>query len=279
MNKVSILLVDNPDADTEKIDSALRESGINYTCYFAGSGKKGLNILMGDPYHDLIAPEAVKIKPTLVIVSKELKDIPAREFLGIIGKYYSLRDKKFVLLSDSLSKEERFDYDRLGVMAYLQRPLDKEQVTKQVKPLLNVRQIHFSFIPIAIRRKHSLASFIKGKLISMGVGVKIAAACLILTLIVSAISIRTTSDRVPGNGMHDDLAARAADMPEQATVPEPATEAKLPVPQKQLTKKKESASAPAYKDRSKTPTHTISALPKPKALRIIAVKEQDGKAN
>lgn len=278
MNKVSILLIDNPDANTTKIDVALREAGIDYTLYFANSGKNGLDILMGDPYHEMIAPDAVKIKPSLVILSKELRDITAFEFLSIVRNYYSLRDRKFLLLSDSLTEAERLAYDKFGVTAYLQRPLDKQQVAKQVKPLLNARHTHFAFMPLIFRTKTKLTAFVKGKIISTGVGAKLATVCLVSALMTSSATIY-----IKNSWAHEDLAADASKTPEQPVSPaitdEPVAEPALPLPQKQAVKKKVTA-APSHKDLVDTLPHkTESALPKPEALRIVAIEMPDSIAD
>lgn len=271
MNKVSILLVDNAEGNAANIESALREAGMDYTMYVAGSGKNGLSILMGDPYHELIAPDAVKLKPNLVILSKELGDISALEFLDIVGKYYSLRDRKFLLLSDSLTDSERLAYGRSGVSAYLQRPLDKDQVLKHLKPLVNARHTHFALVPFMLKTKAGLLSFVKGKVVSMGTRLKVATACIASALVISTVSVHTAGY------VNDELTAGGAKTPER-TLAQPATAEPQPIvewpaPQKHLLKKKttavhKSAAEPASQK-------TGNALPKPDSLRIIAIEVPD----
>lgn len=279
MNKVSILLVDHTDASAATLESALSEAGINYTLYVAGNGKKGLSILMGDPYHELIAPDAVKLKPNLVILSTELRDVPAPEFLSIVGKYYSLRNRKFLLLYDSLTDAERASYDRAGLSAYLQRPLDKEQVLKQIKSLMSDRHTQFAMMPFMLRTKGGSSGVAKGKLISMGTGLKVATACLACALVVSTVSFHTSSY------INEALTAGSAKMPEKSAGqdmtgrPQPAAES--PAPRKQPIKKTISArpltisARPLKEDAEPVPQKTKSALQKPDSLRIIAIEVPD----
>jgi CheY-like chemotaxis protein len=216
MDKISILLVDNPCLNITKIDSALNDAGLNHTLYFAGSGRNGLDILMGDPFYELITADSSKIKPNIVILSKELRDISAIEFLGIVGKYYSLRDVKIFLLSDSLNDKERFVYEELGVIGFLERPLDKEQIIKEIRPHVNGRT-HFAFMPVAAPiakpAKVRAGIFIKEKIAGMGVGAKIA-ACITSALVIGGVARFNANERIK-----DSLTANVVKMPQQVMEP------------------------------------------------------------
>jgi CheY-like chemotaxis protein len=297
MEKVSILLVDNPYFNITRIDSALREAGLRYSLYFAGSGKNGLDILMGDPFYDLDASDSFKLKPTVVILSKELKDLSAFEFLGIVGKYYSLRDVKIFLLSDTLTDEERFVYQELGVCGFLQRPLDKEQVMNEIRPHVNGKT-YFALAPIAFSvklKKVRLGTFIKSKIASMGgVGTK-AAACILSALMISGVAQYNADKRVKEN-----LSARVVETPEQ-TIEQDLTSSPLLPPSTVAASISNAGLAPKKQEKSHrdkivpaisptvTDLDTLKVLPqknenavpheKPRNLRIIAIEEPDSLSN
>src|SRR5688572_8581518 len=190
MESVSILIVDNPFFSTSKMDSQRSYSDVNYSLYFAGSGKNGLDILLGDPYHEVITLEADKIKPSVVIVGKELTDISTYEFLSTIRRYYSLRGTKIFLLSDSFSDAERLAYAKLCVVGYLQRPLDIRHFIKEIYPLSKNKKAFQVLIPLAFLKtklaQAGIRTLVSSKMIGgVSVGTKIA-ACFVSALVISA---------------------------------------------------------------------------------------------
>jgi CheY-like chemotaxis protein len=100
MTTRKILLVNNQAEEVELIQKTLDQSGIPHVLTIARDAAEALYILMGS---SVTASEnyfrSRKVRPHAILLTQELPDMTGLELLGIIRKYYSLKNIKVFLIT------------------------------------------------------------------------------------------------------------------------------------------------------------------------------------
>lgn len=115
-----ILFVNSDLAEIERMQQLVRRMGAGVSMASVPSGREALDVLMG--------AAASQEKPDVIIASSQLPDMSAFELPGIVRKYYSLVNLKFLLLTD---RAEPAADDPLEMDGYLLRPLTDDDATAE----------------------------------------------------------------------------------------------------------------------------------------------------
>jgi CheY-like chemotaxis protein len=131
MTARKILLVNNQAEEVELIQKTIDQFDIPHSLSIAKNAAEALYILMGS---SMTASEnyfrSRKIRPHAILLTQDLPDMSGLELLGIIRKYYSLKNIKIFLLTKPGDKIDSEICEQLAITACLNiSPGAEEPVT------------------------------------------------------------------------------------------------------------------------------------------------------
>jgi CheY-like chemotaxis protein len=194
----NILLINNDYREAEAIRNILGRMIANASLFTVGNGNDALHIIMGGSLY-------FKGRPDVILLSRNLPDMTACEFLEIMRKYYSLEHIKVFLLSAKVTDRDLNLFKNLGIAGYLQGPFENSPATiakfKFLKSVLNGSEASTAiFAAMKTKFKSGLSvlkkSVLKSKVLSLHLGsvtgIKIT-SCVAAALIISSATIYTIS--------------------------------------------------------------------------------------
>jgi CheY-like chemotaxis protein len=286
MTTRKILLINNQAEEVELIQKTLDQSGIPHSLSLAKNASEALYILMGS---SITASEnyfrSRKIRPHAILLAQDLPDMNGLELLGIIRKYYSLKNIKVFLLTRPGADIDPAIQEQLAITACLTiSPGAEEPVSgfERLKSELDTDETSRTFltlIPLAGNtRRKSLA--VKSNLLNMGTTSlsKAAIGAAFLLAIGSTVNYRTRE--VPDPVPHTAVTASTA-----PANPEPVQEKPIArsEPVRAKTSEKQAGSIAVQSHPSTAIIQNKDSLPqstssdkRPRPVNIKALPEEEG---
>lgn len=126
-NKPTVFIVE----DNIKLISFMQKSmSENFNVMYATDGKEGLERLNVIP------------KPDIIISDIMMKTMDGHEFYNKLTTIERLMDVPFIFLTAKTGREEKIKSLKKGVIDYIYKPFDKEELIEKVKSILKNRQAH-----------------------------------------------------------------------------------------------------------------------------------------
>jgi two-component system response regulator len=131
-NEVEILLVDDSVEDVELTVLALRRNKICNKIQVAEDGVEALDFLFcRGPYRDRL----FSLPPKLILLDLKLPKIDGMEVLRTIRADERTKAIPVVILTSSKEQNDLIDGYKLGVNAYIQKPVDFEKFSDTVRQI------------------------------------------------------------------------------------------------------------------------------------------------
>ncbi|MDE2125396.1 MAG: response regulator [Armatimonadetes bacterium] len=124
-----LLVEDNPD-DAELTLRALRNGKLGNPVVRALDGEEALALLHGAPGLPPLHPA-----PAIVLLDLHLPKVDGLEVLRAIRSNDSTRELPVVVLTSSLAEAHVVEAESLGILAYLNKPVDVSALAKAVAPM------------------------------------------------------------------------------------------------------------------------------------------------
>jgi len=129
-NEVEILLVDDSVEDVELTVLALRRSNICNKIQVAEDGAEALDFLFCRGPH---ADRSFSLPPKLILLDLKLPKIDGMEVLRTIRGDERTKAIPVVILTSSKEQNDVIDGYKLGVNAYIQKPVDFEKFSDTIR--------------------------------------------------------------------------------------------------------------------------------------------------
>ena len=126
-NKPTVFILE----DNIELISFMQKSMCNdFNVLYATNGKEGFEKLGKVP------------KPDIIISDIMMDTMDGHEFYNKLVTIERLKDIPFIFLTARTSREEKLDSLKKGVIDYIYKPFDKDELIEKVKSLLKNRQAH-----------------------------------------------------------------------------------------------------------------------------------------
>jgi len=132
--QVEILLVDDNDADVELTVRALRAQGIASRIHTAANGEAALEFLFCRGTH---AGRSFTAPPRVVLLDLKMPKVDGIEVLRAIRGDPRTRAIPVAILTSSKEQRDLVESYRLGVNAYVQKPVGSEDYRQVIEALGN----------------------------------------------------------------------------------------------------------------------------------------------
>jgi CheY-like chemotaxis protein len=256
MSSKRILLVHHNPEEARELQNNLSRSLADHTIFVSTSGQEALNILMGSSSsHMGNYSRSNKIQPDIILLNHELPDMSGIEFLGIMRRYYSLKNiKVFVLVAPGYAVETAM-LKKLGIEGLLEKPVDFRKtdspaIAGLMSAMSSDSQKALLTLPAMFTFRDDpwgiVLRFIKGKsaVVSGSIGVKVV-TCAVSVATIGAIanfSGKSVDNTFEKRNRNENMAVRAVELkaaPAAQVMPE--AEEKAPPEIKKTTPKKKAA--------------------------------------
>jgi CheY-like chemotaxis protein len=226
MSPKRILLIHQDPEEAREIQNNLSQSYADHNIFVSTSGKDALYMLMGSSSsHMGNYSRSNKIQPDIILLNNELPDMTSVEFLGIMRRYYSLKNIKVFVLVDPGFSVENATLKKLGIEGLLEKPFDiKKTDIPAIAGFLAVmtsdNQKALLSLPAMFTFKDDpwgiVLKFLKGKsaVVSGSIGIK-AITCAVSVAAIGAIanfSGKQVDDTFEKRGRNENMALKAVEI-------------------------------------------------------------------
>lgn len=129
METISILLVEDSEADTHLIKKAFQSMKIANDLHAYNNGKLALEYLIDK------AENAPHELPDIILLDINMPQISGRNFLKQVKLLDSLVHIPVIMLTGSSNQKDIVDFYRLGASSYLVKPIEFENFLEIVKAI------------------------------------------------------------------------------------------------------------------------------------------------
>lgn len=126
---ITLLLIEDGEADQQLVARALRSAKIKTDLYIVDNGEDGLAFLRGDDEH------GNNPRPDLILLDLNLPRIDGKQVLREIRADEKLKDIPVVMLTTSAEEHDITESYRLGVNAYITKPVEVQDFMESVRKL------------------------------------------------------------------------------------------------------------------------------------------------
>lgn len=120
--KANVLLVEDSISDQIIIKRSIEEAKVQCNLYVANNGREALDMLShAPPYQD----KTLYPKPDLILLDMNMPIMNGKETLQKIRETPELKHLPVVILTTSTREKDVLDSYRLGVNAYLAKPMEE----------------------------------------------------------------------------------------------------------------------------------------------------------
>ncbi len=127
--KTTLLLIEDGEADQQLVARALQSAKIKTDLYIVDNGEDGLAFLRGDGKH------SGSPRPDLILLDLNLPRIDGKQVLREIRADEKLREIPVVMLTTSSEERDIVESYRLGVNAYITKPMEAHDFMDSVQKL------------------------------------------------------------------------------------------------------------------------------------------------
>lgn len=125
----TLLLIEDGEADQQLVARALRNAKIETDLYIVDSGEEGLAFLRGDGEHN------GSPRPDLILLDLNLPRIDGKQVLREIRADEKLKEIPVVMLTTSSEERDIVESYRLGVNAYITKPVEAQDFMDSIQKL------------------------------------------------------------------------------------------------------------------------------------------------
>ncbi len=129
---VEILLVDDNPSDVELTIYSLRQNHLADAIYVAEDGKDALDFIFCRAAH---RERSITERPKVILLDLKLPKLDGLEVLKAIRGDERTRAIPVVILTSSKEQKDLFEGYKLGVNAFVQKPVDFEQFRRTIKDI------------------------------------------------------------------------------------------------------------------------------------------------
>ena len=126
---ITLLLIEDGEADQQLVARAMRSAKIKVDLHIVGNGEDGLAFLRGDGEH------RDSPRPDLILLDLNLPRIDGKQVLREIRADEKLKDIPVVMLTTSAEERDIVESYRLGVNAYITKPVEVQDFMDSVQKL------------------------------------------------------------------------------------------------------------------------------------------------
>lgn len=127
--RITLLLIEDGEADQQLVARALRNAKIKTDLHIVDNGEDGLAFLRGDGEH-IGSP-----RPDLILLDLNLPRIDGKQVLREIRADENLKEIPVVMLTTSAEERDIIESYRLGVNAYITKPVEVQDFMESVRKL------------------------------------------------------------------------------------------------------------------------------------------------
>jgi CheY-like chemotaxis protein len=143
LQKRSILIVEDNEADIQRIRHAFQEAGNHHSMVFIRSGREALEHALSTSACD--SEPCGGLSPCLIILDFSIQDMPGEDILRELRKHKATRRIPIVVLSASNKAEDVVSAYKLGANSLICKTFSPQQFIEKIKYLylywLNVVQL------------------------------------------------------------------------------------------------------------------------------------------
>lgn len=125
----TLLLIEDGEADQQLVARALRRAKIKTDLYIMDNGEDGLAFLRGDGEH------RGSPRPDLILLDLNLPRIDGKQVLREIRSDEKLKEIPVVMLTTSSEERDIVESYRLGVNAYITKPVEAQDFMDSIQKL------------------------------------------------------------------------------------------------------------------------------------------------
>ncbi len=126
---ITLLLIEDGEADQRLVARALRRAKIKTDLYIVDNGEDGLAFLRGDGEHN------GSPRPDLILLDLNLPRIDGKQVLREIRADENLKEIPVVMLTTSAEECDIIESYRLGVNAYITKPVEVQDFMNSIQKL------------------------------------------------------------------------------------------------------------------------------------------------
>ncbi len=126
---ITLLLIEDGEADQRLVARALRSAKIKTDLYIVDNGEDGLAFLRGEGEH------RDSPRPDLILLDLNLPRIDGKQVLREIRADEKLKEIPVVMLTTSAEERDIVESYRLGVNAYITKPVEVQDFMESVQKL------------------------------------------------------------------------------------------------------------------------------------------------
>ncbi len=127
--KTTLLLIEDGEADQQLVARALRNAKIKTDLFIVDNGEDGLAFLRGDGEHK------GSPRPDLILLDLNLPRIDGKQVLREIRADEKLKEIPVVMLTTSSEERDIVESYRLGVNAYITKPMEAQDFMDSIQKL------------------------------------------------------------------------------------------------------------------------------------------------
>jgi len=127
--QTTLLLIEDGEADQQLVARALKNAKIKTNLYIMGDGEEGLAFLRGDGEHN------GSPRPDLILLDLNLPRIDGKQVLREIKADEKLKEIPVVMLTTSSEERDIVESYRLGVNAYITKPVEAQDFMDSIQKL------------------------------------------------------------------------------------------------------------------------------------------------
>ena len=127
--RITLLLIEDGEADQQLVARALKSAKIKTDLYIVDNGEDGLAFLRGDGEH------RGSPRPDLILLDLNLPRIDGKQVLREIRADEKLKEIPVVMLTTSAEESDIIESYRLGVNAYITKPVEVQDFMDSIQKL------------------------------------------------------------------------------------------------------------------------------------------------
>ncbi len=140
---ITLLLIEDGEADQQLVARALRSAKIKTDLYIVDNGEDGLAFLRGDGEH------RDSPRPDLILLDLNLPRIDGKQVLREIRADEKLKEIPVVMLTTSAEESDIIESYRLGVNAYITKPVEVQDFMESVR---KIEEFWFDLVMLPSRK-------------------------------------------------------------------------------------------------------------------------------